>query len=158
MNLLNNEYKALNNDEDFSSEVEAAPEARSPFTPRVLKKNYEATLLNGQDVSIPTWKPELAIAELSKVGKFIGMQYLTGLVELDSQAINEAFYNTEGKEAAQDFILHCVTSATIDGVRVTRGNLDDVFEGNPMMILVVFAHVIRAQYSDLLAKVFEGTE
>lgn len=156
MNDLINDFNSndLNNDGYDMNELSSG----NSFSPKVSAKAYVATLQTGQDVSIPSWKPELAIAELSKVGKFIGMEYLTGLVELEGQAINEAFYNTAGNDAAQDFILHCVTSATIDGVRVTRGNMDDVFEGSPMLILVVFAHVIRAQYSDLLAKVFEGTE
>ena len=114
---------------------------------------YNAKINDGREIYNEIWLPSVALENLSKVGKYIGLENLLAIVEIDKMAVHTvilAIAEAENSETTMNLIKHFVCTVAVDGTRIEATNFDQVFTGKLDLVIELFCHVCKAQYADFL--------
>lgn len=119
-----------------------------------MVSGYSAKLSGGQNIYVADWLPSVALQNLTQAGKYIGVDNLLAISKLDKYSIHTAILavtEATDPEMIMDLIKHFVCTAAMDGDRILSTSFDETFKGNLFLIMELFSHVIKSQYSDFFA-------
>lgn len=114
---------------------------------------YTAKINDGRDIYNEIWLPTVALENLSKVGKYIGLENLLAIVEINKMSVHTvilAIADADNSETTMNLIKHFVCTIALDGTRIDANTFDQVFTGKLDLVIELFCHVCKAQYSDFL--------
>ena len=117
-----------------------------------MSNGYTATLKGGQELYIPTWPASVALENLTKAGEFIGSDSMLRISELNIPAALLAIMNSKDSAQTAGLIKHFVCTANMDGEKILPTEYDSKFEGDLALAIEIFAHVVKATYSDFFVQ------
>jgi hypothetical protein len=109
---------------------------------------YDGQLQSGDAIHIPSWPVDVALINLSQAGKAFGLDNLIEVSKLNPLATLVCVANSKEPDQTASLMSHFVTQCRIEGEKITPSQINSKFEGNLALFAEVFAHVIKAQYSD----------
>lgn len=113
-----------------------------------MKKQYKEKIKDGREIYIPYWPVDVALENLTMVGKLLGTSNVIRISELNVPAAIVAIMDcTEYHEASQ-MVKHFICQVRIDGSKITPDTVNSMFEGDLHTVIELFTHVIHSQYSD----------
>lgn len=110
--------------------------------------SYNATIKDGREIYIPTWAVDVALENVTKAGKYLGTNHVINISSLKLPAAIVALMEAEDPKQATNLIKHFICQVRIDGNKITLETIDDMFEGNLIVVLELFTHVMYSQYND----------
>jgi hypothetical protein len=113
-----------------------------------MKEAYRNTLNDGREIYIPNWPVDVALENLTKVGKLLGTNCVIKIAELNVPASIVAVMECDNPTLASAMIKHFVCQVRIDGSKITADTINNMFGGDLHGVIELFTHVIHSQYSD----------
>jgi len=116
-----------------------------------MKEPYRKTIKDGREIYIPNWAVDVALQNLSQAGKVFGNENVIRMAELNIPASIVALMNATDPELAARIIKHFVCQVRIDGSKIEPETLNNMFEGNPAVVMELFCHTMHSQFSDFFS-------
>ncbi len=117
-----------------------------------MSNGYNTTLKGGQEIYIPSWPASVALENLTKAGEFIGSDNILQISELNIPAVLLAIMESKNSKQTAGLIKHFVCTANIDGEKILANDYDTKFENDLNLAIEIFAHVVKATYSDFFVQ------
>lgn len=112
-----------------------------------MKEAYRKTINDGREIYIPNWPVDVALENLTQVGKLFGTENVILISELNVPAAVVAVMNCSNPKLAAALIKHFVCQVRIDGNKIEPNTINSMFEGDLHVVLELFTHVIHSQYA-----------
>jgi hypothetical protein len=109
---------------------------------------YTSTLKDGREIAIPAWPINVALENLTNLGKYLGIDNVINIASLNVPAVIVAIMSSDEPKQCASIIKQFVCQARIAGSKINEGTIDDIFDNNLAAVTEMFAHVVHAQYSD----------
>ncbi len=116
-----------------------------------MKESYTKTILDGREIYIPYWPVDVALENLTQVGKLLGTENVIRISELNIPAAVVAVMGCDNPKLASAMIKHFVCQVRIDGNKIEASTINSMFEGNLHAVVELFTHVIHSQYADFFS-------
>lgn len=113
-----------------------------------MSEPYRKTITDGREIYIPNWPVDVALENLTQVGKLLGTENVIRISELNTSAAVVAIMGCENHKLASAMIKHFVCQVRIAGSKITPDTINSMFDGELNIVLELFTHVIHSQYSD----------
>lgn len=113
-----------------------------------MKEPYRKHIKDGREIYVPNWPVDVALQNLSSVGKCFGNASVISIAELNIPAAIVAVMQAEDPALAARLIKHFVCQVRIDGNKITPESMNNMFEGDLPTVIELFCHVMHSQYHD----------
>ena len=111
----------------------------------LVPTGYKSNLRDGRSIYIPNWSVKVQFENLTQVCKYLGQDNVLEISSLNIPVAMIAIMGSDDAEACTDLVMHFVQQARVEGEKVTIDSIETL--GMPI-IIELFAHVIKSQYSD----------
>ena len=108
-------------------------------------EGYRGKLTDGRDVFIPRWPVDVALENLGKVGKYLGVENVIRIADPNTAAALFSMTDSDDPKNTAGIIKHFVCTVRCDGDRITPESYDSL---DIKLIPELFALVVHAQYFD----------
>ena len=109
---------------------------------------YKGKLNDGREIYIPTWAVDVALENVTLAGKYLGIENVINIAELNTAAVIVAIMSAKEPKLTVGLIKHFVCTVRIEGSKILPETLNEMFEGDLKSIAEIFSHVVHSQYSD----------
>ena len=116
-----------------------------------MKELYKKTIQDGREIYIPSWPVDVALENLTQIGKLLGTENIIRISELNVPAAIVAIMKCDNPKLATAMIKHFVCQVRIAGNKITPSTINDMFEGDLHAVIELFTHVIHSQYADFFS-------
>lgn len=116
-----------------------------------MKEPYRKRISDGREIYIPNWPVDVALENLTQVGKLLGTENVINISELNIPAAIVAIMKCENPKLATALIKHFVCQVRIDGSKIEPETISAMFEGDLHGVVELFTHVIHSQYSEFFS-------
>ena len=116
-----------------------------------MKESYTKTIQDGREIYIPHWPVDVALENLTQVGKLLGTENVIRISEGNVQAAIVAVMGCDNPKLAAALIKHFVCQVRIAGSKIEPNTINSMFEGDLHAIIELFTHVIVCQYADFFS-------
>lgn len=116
-----------------------------------MKEPYRKRISDGREIYIPNWPVDVALENLTQVGKLLGTENVINISELNIPAAIVAIMKCENPKLATALIKHFVCQVRIDGSKIEPETISAMFEGDLYGVVELFTHVIHSQYSEFFS-------
>ena len=113
-----------------------------------MKEAYRNTIKDGREIYIPNWPVDVALENLTKVGRVFGTSAVIKIAELNVASGVVAVMECVEPNIAAAMIKHFVCQVRIDGSKITPDTINTMFSGDLHAVIELFTHVLHSQYSD----------
>lgn len=113
-----------------------------------MKEAYRNTIKDGREIYIPNWPVDVALENLTKVGKVFGTSAVIKISELNVPAGIVAVMECTDPKLAAAMIKHFICQVRIDGHKISPDTINNMFSGELHSVIELFTHVLHSQYSD----------
>ena len=111
-------------------------------------KDYKANIKDGRAIFIPAWPVDVALENLTQIGKCLGMDNVINISTINIPAVIVSIMDSEDHKLTSSMIKHFICQVRIEGNKITLETINSMFEGDLYSVAELFAHVIHSQYSD----------
>lgn len=116
-----------------------------------MKESYTRTISDGREIYIPNWAVDVALENLTLVGKLLGTENIIRISELNIPAAVVAVMSCDNPKLASAMIKHFICQVRIDGSKIEPDTINSMFEGDLHGVIELFTHVIHSQYADFFS-------
>lgn len=116
-----------------------------------MKESYTKTISDGREIYIPYWPVDVALENLTQVGKLLGTENVIRISELNIPAAVVAVMGCDNPKLASAMIKHFVCQVRIAGSKIETSTINSMFEGDLHAVIELFTHVIHSQYADFFS-------
>jgi len=109
---------------------------------------FTGKLKDGNEVYIPYWPADVSLENLSKAGKYLGVDNIIAIAQNNIAAFVLAISEAKEPLHAAGIVKHFVCTARVDGKKITPGSFDTDYTGKLKLVAEIFCLVVQAQYSD----------